>query len=82
MSYPEVARVFVNPAIKKWLCDNTKGDRGFLSKITPIMGHDAHFHVRLVCPANNPGCENQVFKSDEGCGKGLDKWIETLMKPS
>ena len=82
VSYPEVARVFVNPAIKKWLCDNTKGDRGFLSKITPIMGHDAHFHVRLVCPANNPGCENQVFKADEGCGKGLDKWIETLMKPA
>jgi penicillin-insensitive murein endopeptidase len=82
VSYPEVARVFVNPAIKKWLCDNTKGDRGFLRKITPIMGHDAHFHVRLVCPANNPGCENQVFKSDEGCGKVLDKWIETLMKPA
>ena len=29
-SYPEAARVFVNPAIKKWLCDNTRGDRGFL----------------------------------------------------
>ena len=82
VSYPEVARVFVNPAIKKWLCDNTKGDRGFLSRITPIMGHDAHFHVRLVCPANNPGCENQVFKADEGCGKTLDKWIEALMKPA
>jgi len=81
VSYPEVARVFVNPAIKKWLCDNVKGDRGFLSKITPILGHDDHFHVRLVCPANNPGCENQTLKTEEGCGKGLDKWIEALMKP-
>ena len=81
VSYPEVARIFVNPAIKKWLCDNAKGDRGYLSKITPIMGHDDHFHVRLVCPANNPGCVGQVFKADEGCGKGLDKWIEALMKP-
>ncbi len=81
VSYPEVARIFVNPAIKKWLCDNVKGDRGFLTKITPIMGHDDHFHVRLVCPGNNPGCENQVFKADEGCGKGLDKWIEALAKP-
>ncbi|MGO9486289.1 MAG: penicillin-insensitive murein endopeptidase, partial [Rhodomicrobium sp.] len=81
VSYPEVARIFVNPAIKKWLCDNVKGSRGFLTKITPIMGHDDHFHVRLVCPGNNPGCEGQVFKADEGCGKGLDKWIEALTKP-
>ena len=81
VSYPEVARVFVNPAIKKWLCDNAKGDRHFLSKITPIMGHADHFHVRLVCPAGNPGCENQAaLKADEGCGKNLDKWIEALMK--
>ncbi len=81
VSYPEVARIFVNPAIKKWLCDNVKGDRGYLSRITPILGHDDHFHVRLVCPANNPGCENQTLKTEEGCGKGLDKWIEALMKP-
>ncbi len=82
VSYPEVARVFVNPAIKKWLCDNSKGDRSYLGKVTAIMGHDAHFHVRLSCPAGNPGCENQVFKADEGCGKGLDQWIAALMKPA
>jgi penicillin-insensitive murein DD-endopeptidase len=82
VSYPEVARIFVNPAIKKWLCDNAKGDRSFLHKITPIMGHDDHFHVRLVCPPNNPGCEGQPpMKTDEGCGKGLDKWVEALAKP-
>jgi penicillin-insensitive murein endopeptidase len=80
VAYPEVARVFVNPAIKKWLCDNVKGDRAFLSKITPIMGHHDHFHVRLVCPAGNPGCEGQALKADEGCGKGLDNWIAALMK--
>ncbi len=81
VSYPEVARIFVNPAIKKWLCDTVKGDRKFLSKISPILGHDDHFHVRLVCPGNNPGCENQTFKAGEGCGKSLDQWIEALMKP-
>ena len=81
VSYPQVARIFVNPAIKKWLCDNTKGDRSFLHKVSPIMGHDDHFHVRLVCPADNPGCQNQPPNpADEGCGKGLDKWIEALMK--
>ncbi len=81
VSYPEVARVFVNPAIKKWLCDNVKEDRAFLRKISPIMGHDDHFHVRLVCPADNPGCRNQPgLPVDEGCGKGLDAWIAKLSK--
>jgi penicillin-insensitive murein DD-endopeptidase len=81
VAYPEVARVFVNPAIKKWLCDTVKEDRAFLKKITPIHGHDEHFHVRLLCPAGDPGCQNQVFPAEDGCGKGLDKWIEGLMKP-
>ena len=81
VSYPEVARVFVNPAIKKWLCDNVKEDRAFLRKINPIMGHDDHFHVRLVCPSDNPGCRNQAVRpADEGCGKGLDGWIAKLSK--
>ena len=81
VSYPEVARVFVNPAIKKWLCDNVKEDRAFLRKINPIMGHDDHFHVRLVCPSDNPGCRNQAVRpADDGCGKGLDGWIAKLSK--
>ncbi len=81
VSYPEVARVFVNPAIKKWLCDNVKEDRAFLRKISAIHGHDDHFHVRLVCPAGNPGCRNQPgLPGDEGCGKGLDAWIAKLSK--
>jgi penicillin-insensitive murein DD-endopeptidase len=82
VSYPEVARVFVNPAIKKWLCDNVKENRAFLRKITPIMGHDEHFHVRLLCPAGDPGCKNQpALPPEEGCGKGLDTWIAALSKP-
>ena len=81
VSYPEVSRIFVNPAIKKWLCDNVKEDRAFLRKIHPIMGHDDHFHVRLVCPADNPGCRNQPDRADgDGCGKSLDAWIAKLSK--
>ena len=81
VSYPEVSRIFVNPAIKKWLCDNVKEDRAFLRKIHPIMGHDDHFHVRLVCPADNPGCRNQPDRTDgDGCGKSLDAWIAKLSK--
>jgi penicillin-insensitive murein DD-endopeptidase len=81
VSYPEVALIFVHPAIKKWLCENLSGDRPPLSKIIPLMGHDDHFHARLFCPAGNPGCRNQKPKTrGDGCGAGLDKWIEALMK--
>ncbi len=83
VSYPQVARIFVNPAIKKWLCDNVKDERGFLHKIQPIPGHDDHFHVRLVCPADNPGCRDQpALPVGDGCGKGLDTWIAALSKPA
>ncbi len=82
VSYPEVSRIFVHPAIKKWLCDNVKEDRAFLHKISAIMGHDDHFHVRLVCPAGDAACRNQPpLPADEGCGKGLDTWIAALSKP-
>jgi len=82
VSYPEVARVFVNPAIKKWMCDNVKDNRGFLQKISPIMGHDSHFHVRLLCPPGDAGCRNQpALPAGDGCGGGLDKWIAQLSKP-
>ncbi len=82
-SYPEVARVFVNPAIKKWLCENVKGDRKFMHKIMAIGGHDDHFHVRLVCPPDNAGCQNQpALPDNDGCGKGLDKWVAQLSRPT
>jgi penicillin-insensitive murein endopeptidase len=82
-SYPEVARIFVNPAIKKYLCDTVKEDRKFLHKIMAIGGHADHFHVRLTCPSDNPGCQNQPPLPDgDGCGKGLDRWITKLDKPA
>src|SRR3546814_3745674 len=49
-SYPQVERVFVNPAIKKKLCDTWQGDRSALGKVRPIYGHDEHFHIRIHCP--------------------------------
>jgi penicillin-insensitive murein endopeptidase len=44
-SYPEVARIFVSPAIKQSLCQSTTGDRAWLQKLRPWYGHDDHFHV-------------------------------------
>jgi len=72
-----VARIFVNPAIKKALCRDAGKDRAWLSKVQPWWGHDWHFHVRLNCPADSPQCEAQPPRAaDDGCGKGLDKWIK------
>ncbi|MFB9262772.1 penicillin-insensitive murein endopeptidase [Bradyrhizobium erythrophlei] len=65
---PAVQRIFVNAAIKKALCREAKGDRGWLSKIRPWWGHDYHFHIRMRCPAGSPECEGQPSQSeDEGC---------------
>ncbi len=47
---PQVARIFVNPAIKRELCREAGADRAWLAKIRPWWGHDYHFHVRLLCP--------------------------------
>ncbi|BBC03640.1 MULTISPECIES: penicillin-insensitive murein endopeptidase [Bradyrhizobium] len=65
---PAVQRIFVNPAIKKALCREAKGDRGWLSKIRPWWGHDYHFHIRMRCPPGSPACEGQKPQAEgEGC---------------
>jgi penicillin-insensitive murein endopeptidase len=73
---PEVERVLVNPAIKKALCRDVKGDRSWLHKMRPVYGHNYHFHVRIGCPKGQEGCKPQpATPSDEGCGKDLDWWF-------
>jgi penicillin-insensitive murein endopeptidase len=70
---PEVQRIFVNAAIKKALCREAKGDRGWLSKVRPWYGHDYHFHIRMKCPAGSSECEGQRDQlGGEGCGDAAD----------
>ncbi|WP_338829429.1 penicillin-insensitive murein endopeptidase [Bradyrhizobium sp. 27S5] len=65
---PAVQRIFVNPAIKKALCRDARGDRSWLSKVRPWWGHDYHFHIRMRCPSGSPECEGQKPQAeDEGC---------------
>jgi penicillin-insensitive murein endopeptidase len=82
-SYPQVARVFVHPAIKKALCtDADKDDRAWLSKVRPWWGHHYHFHVRLACPAGSVGCVGQPKAgTEDGCGKEVDNWLKRMRKP-
>ena len=75
-SYPQVQRIFVNPAIKKKLCESWTGDRTFMGKVRPIYGHDTHFHIRLFCPAGATNCKSQPdIQPGDGCGKDLAYWF-------
>ncbi len=82
-SYPEVARIFVHPAVKKALCEAAGNDRGWLQKIRPWFYHDDHFHIRLTCPEGNADCEAQLpVGPGDGCGKELDDWFKLLRTPA
>lgn len=80
---PEVARIFVNPAIKKALCREAGSDRSWLTKVRPIYGHNYHFHIRLECPAGEAACHDQdPPPSGDGCGSELDYWFsDAILNP-
>jgi len=82
---PAVQRIFVNAAIKKALCREAKGDRGWLSKVRPWWGHDYHFHIRIKCPAGSSECEGQPEPAaSEGCSAGdLAYWFkDSVLHPT
>jgi penicillin-insensitive murein endopeptidase len=79
---PGVARIFVNPAIKKALCDFAGTDRAWLRKVRPWWGHDFHFHVRLQCPPGFAGCADQdAPPPGDGCGAELASWLKPPKPP-
>jgi penicillin-insensitive murein endopeptidase len=77
---PEVARIFVNAAIKKALCREAGEDRGWLSKVRPMFGHNYRFHIRLACPAGEAACSDQnPPPAGDGCGGELARWFKPEM---
>ncbi len=77
-----VARIFVNPAIKKNLCERQwKQDRSWLRKVRPWWGHDAHFHVRLRCPPGDDCADQSAPPPGEGCDAEVDTWLTDLRRP-
>ena len=67
---PGIARIFVNPAIKRALCREATGDRGWLRRIRPWWGHNYHFHLRLHCPSGEAECQGQAEPPPgDGCGE-------------
>lgn len=76
---PQVERIFVNAIIKQELC-KTERDRSWLRKLRPWWGHDAHFHVRLVCPADSTQCKAQKpLPYGDGCDTELANWVRDLV---
>ncbi|MGO4572577.1 penicillin-insensitive murein endopeptidase [Microvirga sp. 2TAF3] len=76
----QVARIFVNPAIKKALCREAGQDRGWLTKVRPTFGHNYHFHIRLACPDGDGSCADQnPPPSGDGCGADLAQWFTPEM---
>lgn len=78
------ARVFVAASIKRALCVATpEADRGWLRKVRPWYGHRDHLHVRLACPAADPGCTAQAPPPPgDGCGEELTSWLTPPPKPA
>lgn len=75
-SDPAVDRVFVHPAVKRALCADKSMRGDWLSRVRPWYGHQDHFHVRLLCPADSPDCTAaQPLPSGDGCGNALDWWF-------
>jgi penicillin-insensitive murein endopeptidase len=79
---PAVARLFVNAAIKRRLCEVHAGEP-WLRKVRPWWGHDHHTHIRLACPPGATACEDQVPPPPgDGCDASLDWWFtEEALNP-
>jgi penicillin-insensitive murein endopeptidase len=79
---PQVARIFVNPAIKRELCREAGRNRAWLAKIRPWWGHERHFHLRILCPAGDHQCRNQPPPPPgDGCGRELAWWLRQPPPP-
>lgn len=71
-----IERILVNPALKVALCREAGANRSWLSKVRPVWGHNYHFHVRMACPAGEPGCAPQGPPGPgDGCGEELQGWL-------
>jgi penicillin-insensitive murein endopeptidase len=79
---PGVDRVLVNPAIKKRLCEEVRGDRSWLRLIRPWYGHAAHMHIRFRCPPGQPDCvDGPPPPAGEGCDASLQWWFDQIDNP-
>ena len=78
---PRTARIFVFPGAKVAMCEAETGDRDYLRKIRPWWGHHYHFHVRLRCMSDSPGCIDQPPPPPgDGCAEARE-WVQNILNP-
>lgn len=80
---PKVERIFVNPAIKTFLCSVLeKEELAWLGKLRPWPGHHEHFHVRIRCPEGSKQCVPQETPpAGDGCNEVLPARRKLRQKP-
>lgn len=76
-----VDRIFVNPSIKKHICELHRGE-AWVARLRPWWGHDDHFHVRLQCPTTDKLCVNRAdpIPPGDSCDATLDDWFSDKNK--
>jgi penicillin-insensitive murein endopeptidase len=72
---PAVDRIFVEPGIKKLMCEGPMAKAPWQGRLRPWWAHHDHFHVRLKCPVDSPQCKPQEPPADDGCGATLAWWF-------
>lgn len=80
---PGVDRILVNPAIKRALCEQVTGDRGWLRWIRPWWGHASHMHINFRCPVDQPQCPARPAPppAGDGCDASLQWWFAQANAP-
>jgi len=81
-SDPRVDRIFVNPVIKKTICDSHRGE-AWVAKLRPWWDHDDHFHVRLKCAEQDVHCTSgseDPLPPGDSCDATLDAWFTPEQK--
>lgn len=72
---PGLDRLLVNPAIKRRLCADHRGEP-WLRRVRPWRGHDSHMHLRLRCPPGSPDCRDIAPPPPgDGCDSTLEWWF-------
>jgi penicillin-insensitive murein endopeptidase len=77
-----VDRILINPAIKRQLCNEVRGDRTWLRLMRPWYDHAAHMHIRFRCPADQRDCVQAAPPPPgDGCDATLQWWFDQLDVP-
>lgn len=72
----EVTRIFVNPAIKKQLCQEAGQDRDWLRKSASLVCAQGAYARAVTLPGRQPGSQDQdAPPAGDGCGAELSSWF-------